>query len=197
VASLAAGRLLRPELAGAISLAIVLAIASSINATVLGASRIYYAMAEDNIFWSSLKKLHPRYGTPYVAIFSQSLLAAAMVTIGTFDQLLGYVVFFMLATSIMSGGAHLILRRQRPRQERPYRTWGYPFVPLIFIAAYGWIALQICLDKPWTSLIGLLIAATGLPFYLFWTKGKRPLSVRKEMLPEEVLIDVPPPEERN
>ena len=171
-ASLAAARLFKPEFAYAISCAIILAIASSINANVLGATRIYYAMAEDKIFWQRLRDLHPDYGTPYISILSQAVLASLMVIVGTFSQLLSYIVFFMLLTSIMTGMAIFILRRRLPDENRSYKTWGYPYVPIIFIGAYGWIAMQICVHEPWTSAAGFLIAVSGIPFYLFWARGR-------------------------
>ncbi len=173
VGQLAATTLFNSTFAGMISLAILLAIASSINATILACSRIFYAMAEDRIFWSFLKKLHPRYKTPYGSILIQGLLAALMVVWGSFDQLLGYVVLIMLLASMATGLAHLVLRVKQPNQLRAYRTWGFPLTPLVFVAAYGWIAWQISGDKPGTSLLGVLITLTGLPFYFFWSRKNK------------------------
>ena len=93
-----------------------------------------------------------------------------MVLWGSFDQLLGYVVLIMLVSSMATGVAHLTLRASRPSLSRPYRTWGYPLTPMLFIAAYGWIAWQISWEKPQTSLLGLGIALSGLPFYFFWAR---------------------------
>ena len=170
VGQLAAETLFSSAYAGLISLVIILAVASGINATLLACSRIFYAMAEDGIFWSFLKKLHPRHRTPYGSILTQGLLAAGMVLWGSFDQLLGYVVLIMLVSSMATGLAHLTLRARRPALSRPYRTWGYPLTPLLFIGAYGWIAWQISWEKPQTSLLGLVIALSGLPFYFFWAR---------------------------
>jgi APA family basic amino acid/polyamine antiporter len=72
----------------------------------------------------------------------------------------------------MTGMAAFILRWRLPDENRPYRTWGYPYVPMIFIGAYGWISLRICADQPLTSLVGFLIAVSGIPFYLFWSRRK-------------------------
>ena len=124
VGQLAAETLFSGPYAGMISLVIILAIASGINATLLACSRIFYAMAEDGLFWSFLKKLHPRHRTPYGSILTQGLLAAGMVLWGSFDQLLSYVVLIMLVSSMATGLAHLTLRARRPALFRPYRTWG-------------------------------------------------------------------------
>jgi len=155
-----------------VSFSIILAIAASINATILAGARIYYAMAVDNIFWSPLKRLHPLYNTPYVSVVSQTILACLFVLLGTFDQLLSYVVFVMILSSIATGVAHFALRWRRPDLKRPYRTWGYPLVPLLFVSFYFWIAIQIAYARPSTSLLGILITLSGLPFYLIWRRVK-------------------------
>ena len=173
VGQLTAGRLFPPVFSLAVSLAIILAIVSSINATLLAGARIFYAMAEDRIFWGWLKQLHPRFQTPHRAIVSQALLAGALVSLGTFEQLLSYVVLTMLLASIATGAAQPILRWQRPGIGRPYRTWGYPVTPLIFTAAYIWIAWQITWEKPATSLLGLAITLSGLPFYFYWISKRK------------------------
>jgi APA family basic amino acid/polyamine antiporter len=172
VAQHTAETLFNPGFTQIVSLSIVLAIAASINATILGGARIYYAMAVDNIFWSPLKRLHPTYNTPYVSVISQTVLACLFVLLGTFDELLSYVVFVMLLSSIATGAAHFALRWRRPDLTRPYRTWGYPVVPLLFISFYSWIAIQIALARPSTSVLGILITLSGLPFYLVWRRLK-------------------------
>lgn len=156
-----------------ISVAIILAICSSINATIMAGSRIFYAMSEDKIFWSFLKRLHHRFRTPHLAILSQTVLAALLVCLGTFDHLLSYVVFIMIIISVATGAAHLILRWNKPGLSRPYRTWGCPIVPVLFIIVYLWIGWQIFIEKPSTSLVGLLLAISGLPFYFFWIKSNK------------------------
>jgi len=153
--------------------AIILAICSSINATIMAGSRIFYAMSEDKIFWSFLKRLHHRFRTPHLAILSQTVLAALLVCLGTFDHLLSYVVFIMIIISVATGAAHLILRWNKPGLSRPYRTWGCPIVPVLFIIVYLWIGWQIFIEKPSTSLVGLLLAISGLPFYFFWIKSNK------------------------
>jgi APA family basic amino acid/polyamine antiporter len=170
VAQLAAETLFNPKVAQFISLAIILAISGSINATILGGTRIYYAMAEDKIFWSPLKRLHPKYGTPHFSILSQMILACILVSLGTFNQLLSYVVFVMLLSSIAAGIAHFILRQRNPDLPRSYRTWGFPVIPLLFICFYIWIAVQITYAKPLTSIAGLIITLSGYPFFVWFKK---------------------------
>ena len=168
-----AAALFNPAISLLISVAIILAICSSINATIMAGSRIFYAMSEDQILWSFLKRLHPRFHTPHLAILSQTVLAAFLVCLGTFDHLLSYVVFTIIIISVATGTAHLVLRWNRPALARPYRTWGYPIVPVLFIIVYLWIGGQIFIEKPATSLIGLCLAVSGLPFYFFWTRSNK------------------------
>lgn len=168
VAQFALQNLFNPTIAPAVSLPIMLAIAASISATVLTGPRIFYAMAEDKVFWQRLKKLHARYNTPHVAIISQAVIACILVVLGTFNQLLSCVVFVMLLSSIATGIALFILRRRHPDIHRPYRTWGYPVIPLIFVGSYAWIACQIGYSKPLISLLGVMITLAGLPFYFWW-----------------------------
>ncbi len=168
VAQVVAVRLFGTHVAIGVSIAILLAIGSCINATVMTGARVCYAMAEDGLLPSRLKAVHPRYSTPYVAIIVQAMLAIGLVALGTFDALLAYVVFAMLLSSLATGIAHIVLRIQRPSIFRPYRTMGYPAVPIVFIAAYGWIAVSIAVNSPGTSLLGLGLAFTGIPFFFFW-----------------------------
>jgi|AMWB02.1.fsa_nt_gi APA family basic amino acid/polyamine antiporter len=173
VAQLAMEHLFNPSIAGIVSLPIILAIAASINANILTGARVCYAMADDGAFWRPFRKLHPMYNTPHVAILSQTLIASLLVFIGTFDQLLGCVVFVMILSSIAVGLALFVLRRRNPGERRPYRVWGYPLVPAIFTGAYLLIAGQIFFSRPFAALAGIALAISGLPFFFRWETRKR------------------------
>lgn len=173
VAQAAAAQLFSPSLSGLISIPIVLAIAAGINANILTGARVCFAMADDSAFWSSFRRLHPLYNTPHVAILSQSAIAALLILFGTFSDLLGYVVFVMILTSVATGAALFVLRRKNPELPRPYRTWGYPLVPILFIGAYAAIAVQIAFSNPSASLLGIGIALSGLPFFFWWNSRNR------------------------
>ena len=142
-------------------------------------ARVSYAMAEDGLFWSKLRDVHARFKTPYVAVISQGVLAGILVVVGSFEALLASVVFAMMLGSIATGIAHLRLRVTRADEMRPYRTVGYPAVPLLFIVAYGWFATFIAVEKPLAALSGIGLALTGLPFYLVVTRGRRRASGEK------------------
>lgn len=179
VGQVAATRLLSPGIAAWISVAIILAMAASINATILSGARLAYAMAKDGLLWSGLGYVHEKYGVPHVAILFQAVLAGLFILFDTFENLLNSVVFVMLFSSIGSGLAHIVLRRKMPDAVRPYKTLGYPFIPALFAASYLWIAVQIAISSPVRSLIGLCITLSGLPLYFWIFRGREVLDVAR------------------
>jgi basic amino acid/polyamine antiporter, APA family len=167
VGQIAAVRLLSGWATHLVGIAVVFAIGAGINATVLAGARLSYAMATDGRIGLPLKKVHAERGTPHGAILAQACMASLFVVAESFENLLNSVVFVMLLTSIATGVAHMALRTRAPLIRRPYRTWGYPCVPLVFVASYTWIAVQIALASPGRCLAGLAITASGIPFYFF------------------------------
>ena len=165
-AELTAAKLFGPKAAWLTGAAVLLAIASCINASVMTGARVCYALAEDRIFPSALKRIHPRFSTPHTAVAAQTILAVIYVLAGSFEKILGYVVFAMLLSNIAAGIAHLKLRRSKPELQRPYKTLLAPIVPILFAAAHAWFAFQIAADQPFTSLVGIGIVLTAVPVYL-------------------------------
>ncbi len=193
VGQVAGGRLMSNGFAQVVTLAIMLAIAASINATILAGARLSYAIAKDRLFLSCFEKVHAQHGTPHVALLIQAGLACLYIAVDTFESLLSAVVFVMLLSSIGSGMAHLILRRRKPLFERPYRTMGYPFVPLLFVVAYLYIAVQIFLSSPARSVLGVLITVSGIPFYFYAIRRENEDTRDAALLPH--LLDGPGGEE--
>lgn len=152
------------------SLFICLIIFGALNSMIMTASRIYYAMSKDGLFVGMMARVHPRYGTPHISITFQAIVSCALILLGTFNQLLTYVVFAMILSSIASGVALFVLRFRHPYLNPSYKVWGYPISPIIFIFAYIWIGIQILLGKPVESIIGIGIILTGVPFYLYWRR---------------------------
>lgn len=170
VAELTAAKLFGPETARLVAIAVILSIISCINASLMTGARICYAMAEDGLFWSKLKEVHPRFATPHIAVSAQTLLAVIFVLAGSFEKLLGYVVFAMLLANTATGIAHIRLRIKRPNASRPYRTFLYPVLPIVFSAAHGGFAVAIAISEPSASLIGVGITLTSIPAYLIQKK---------------------------
>ena len=112
-------------------------------------------MAQDGVFFPALARIHPRYSTPASCILAQGLWATALTFSGSYEQLYTYVVFAMVLFHAATGAAVIVLRRTRPDAPRPYRTWGYPWVPLVFILSSLALVANTLVEKPRESGIGL------------------------------------------
>lgn len=173
IAQVAAQRLFSGPVSIAINAAILLAIASCINASVMTGSRVCYAMARDELFPAALGRIHPRLLTPHWAVLTQGALAVVLILVSSFGDLLTYVVFAMVLCSIATAAAMIVLRFRAPELSRPYRTFGYPLVPILFIATYGWIGASIVVHQFTSSMIGLILVASAVPFYFVWIRLRR------------------------
>jgi APA family basic amino acid/polyamine antiporter len=143
-------------------------------AAVIAMSRACYAMAADRMFFKAAAAVHPRYRTPHVAIAMTCAWSALLTLTGTYEQLFTWVTFASVAFGVLGGLAIFRLRRLKPDTLRPYRTWGYPLVPLLFVAGLGVLVVNTVVEKPAESLIGVLLVALGLPAYWYW-RSKRVL----------------------
>jgi APA family basic amino acid/polyamine antiporter len=173
IASDAMGVAVGPVGASIIALAILLSIAGAANSHVLTGPRVYFAMARDGLFFRKVGRVHPRFLTPHVSILALGLWSALLCLTGTFEQLFTFVVFGLWIFFGLTVGAVIILRRKRPELARPYRTWGYPFTPALFVLAALFISVNTLINKFWNSFAGLLIIALGLPAYFYWRRKEK------------------------
>src|SRR5690242_15319408 len=153
-----------------ITIAMVISALGSMNSSVLSGARPTYAMARDGIFFKIADGVHPKYRTPARALIWQLVLTSIMALSGTFEELTNLFIF---AGWIFYGLAVVALFRLRytePDMPRPYRCWGYPWVPGLFVAGALALTINIWLDRPGRSSIGLLLMLAGLPFYRYWSK---------------------------
>ena len=153
-----------------IAFVILFSITGAANGNILTAPRVFFAMARDGVFFGRFADVHPRLLTPHISILATGAWAAALSVTGTFEQLATYVVFGQWIFFGLTVGAVLVLRRARPDLRRPYRTWGYPVTPVIFIAAALYISLSTLITQPWNAAGGLAIIFAGVPAYLFWRR---------------------------
>jgi len=154
-----------------ITFAMVISALGSMNSSVLSGARVGYAMARDGIFFKIVEGIHPKFRTPGRSLIFQGVLASLMALTGTFEELTNLFIF---AAWIFYGAAVVALFRMRktePDLPRPYRCWGYPWVPGIFVAGALALTVNIWIDRPGRSSIGLLLILAGLPFYRKWSKG--------------------------
>ncbi len=156
--------------AAAVSIAAMISIFAALNGSILTGSRVPYAMARDGLFFRSVATVHPTHRTPSVSIVALSLWSCVLVLSGRFDQLFTYVIFASWILYAMATAAVIVLRRKRPEMVRPYRTLGYPAVPILFVVAAGCILISTLQNSPRESLLGLGIIAAGIPFYFYWKR---------------------------
>jgi APA family basic amino acid/polyamine antiporter len=147
---------------------------------IMSGARVYYAMAEDGIFFRSLAKVSPRWRTPVVSLIVQGIWSVALVLSGRYDQLFTYVMFMMVLSYMVTVGAVFVLRRKMPDAPRPYRCTGYPWSPLLYIVLAGMWAINAVKEKPTETTYGILIVLLGVPFYLSWWMQKRKATKAKQ-----------------
>ncbi len=142
-------------------------------AAVIAVSRACYAMAADGLFFRAAAAVHPRFRTPSGAIVLTCIWSALLTLTGTYEQLYTWVTFASVAFSALGGLAIFRLRRIKPDADRPYRTWGYPVVPIVFLIAVLALIVNTLIELPVESLVGIAIIALGLPAYRYWAHGAR------------------------
>jgi len=166
-------RILGAPGAGAVSIAAMISIFAALNGSILSGSRVPFAASRDGLFFRKLAYVHPEHKTPSVSILALNAWAALLVLSGTYDQLYEYVIFSSVILYGMATAAVIVLRFKRPDMPRPYRTVGYPVVPIVFILGVGYLVLSRLVNKPEESLKGLVIIVIGLPFYFYWKRRQR------------------------
>jgi APA family basic amino acid/polyamine antiporter len=178
VAAAAMAAILGPGAGKLIALAILVSIFSAANAVVLTASRVFYAMARDRVFFRRLAEVHPTTRTPVFAIASCCLWAMLLSVSGTFDQLLTYVVFTGWLFYALGAAAVFVYRRREPDAVRPFRVPGYPITPILFVASAGAIVLNALISTPINAVIGLGVVLAGAPAYLLWRRANARAELR-------------------
>jgi APA family basic amino acid/polyamine antiporter len=166
IAETAASVLFGSGAARLVSLAVLISTFGCLSSTILYSSRIYLPMAEDGVFFRSLARIHPTHRTPVPSLWAQTAWSIVLTVSGTYSQLYTYVVFASVVFHAMTAAALFVFRRRMPDAPRPYRTWGYPLVPALFILACLLLIGNTLKESPVESLIGLGIVALGVPAYL-------------------------------
>jgi basic amino acid/polyamine antiporter, APA family len=163
-----------PVGASIVAFIILFSILGAANGHVLTGPRVYYAMAKDGLFFRKMAEVHPRFHTPHVSILVVGLwsIALSLGPGGKFEEMLKFAVF---GAWIFLGLAVLgvfILRKKRPDLPRPYRTWGYPVTPAVFVLAALFILTNTIVKSFWNSFAGLSLIALGIPAYLYWHRKR-------------------------
>ena len=153
-----------------VSIAILISTFGCVNGLILGGGRVLYAMARDGLFFERAGTVHPRWHTPSWALWMQAGWSGVLALTGSYDRLLTYVTFSSLAFNALTVVGLFALRRSQPDAHRPYRTWGYPLTPALYLIGAVFF-LAIIVQGDWVaSLLGVGLVALGLPFY-FWFRS--------------------------
>jgi APA family basic amino acid/polyamine antiporter len=155
-----------------ISICILITTLGCTNATILMPPRVYYAMAKDGLFFPRAKEIHPDYNTPNPALWMQGFWACLLVLSGSFDQLTDMLIFAAFFFYGATAFGVFILRKREPNAERPYKVWGYPIVPALFVLFCATLIVVTCFTHPREAGLGVVLMLTGVPFYWYWTREK-------------------------
>jgi APA family basic amino acid/polyamine antiporter len=170
IGELAASALFGGGGAALFSALVMVSVFGCLNANILFGPRVFYAMARDGAFFRSMGRLGRRSRVPTAALWGQAAWSAVLCLTGTYESLYKYMVFALLLFFAATGWAVLVLRRRAPERARPYRAWGYPVVPLLFVLMCLAVFLSIVLSEPVKSLAGAGLLLAGWPAYFLWRR---------------------------
>ena len=133
--------------------------------------RVYFAQAQDGLFFKRFAEVHPRYQTPGFAILAQGVWAIVLIVSGSYETLIDYAMFAIWVSYAFMIAGVLVLRRTQPDLPRPYKMWGYPVTPLLFLAvAVGFLG-NMLVTRPVPSFAGLGLIVAGVPVYFVWKRA--------------------------
>lgn len=152
-----------------ISVAVIISTFGALNGSILSTARVQFAMARNNLFFKSLGKVHPKFATPHISLVVQGIWSAVLVLSGTFDTITDYVIFATWLFYMAGAFGVFVLRRKMPDTPRPYKVWGYPYTPILFVGFSFLFLMNTIISDTSNAMIGVVLIAAGLPIY-FWRK---------------------------
>jgi len=175
VAPLVMERLVGPAAGTAVTLLVLLSTAGAAHGSIIVGARVTFAQARDRLMLAFPGRVHPKFQSPAAALWTQALLAClAAIVLARFEKLMGGFVFTMWIFYGMSAAAIFVLRIRRPDQARPYRCWGYPLVPALFVLSSAGMTGLLIRESPRNTLPWLGVLLAGAPVYLLWRRLNRP-----------------------
>lgn len=166
-------RVAGPSGGAIVTVAALISIFAALNGSILAGARVPYAMARDGNFFEFLARVHPTHGTPSASILTLGVWSSLLVLSGQYEQLYTLVIFSSWILFAMGAASVIVLRWRQPNLPRPYRTWGYPVVPVLFVLVTLALLYAILKSSPRESGIGLGFLLVGLPFYFHWKRRRR------------------------
>jgi len=173
VASETARAALGPPGALFVAALIVVSCLGANNGFILAGARVTYALAKDGLFFKPLAALSRDAATPAVSLVVQGAWSAVLVFSGRYDQIFTYVIFVEFVFYALAAGAVIVLRRRDPGAHRPYRTWGYPATPIVFILFSAGLVVSTIWSSPREAAIGAALTLGGLPAFAWWSRKRR------------------------
>lgn len=168
VAASAAERIFGVNGASIISIAVIISTFGALNGSILATARVQFAMARDRLFFSPLGKIHPKFGTPHVSLIIQGVWSCVLVLSGSFDTISDYVIFAAWLFYMLGAYGVFVLRKKMPEVNRPYKVWGYPYTPIIFIIFSFLFLVNSIISDTQDAAMGSILILSGLPIYLYW-----------------------------
>jgi amino acid transporter len=167
---------------GATWLTVAMAISAlgALHVVVMTGARIPFAMARDGVFFQFAEHIHPSFHTPSGSLLFLGSIAALLALSGTYEELYSLFVFAVWIFFALNAIALLRLRKNEPGLSRPYRAWGYPWTPLIFLVAAVALTVNLLMIRPVRSSLGLIVIFGGIPFFYRWRKSPRPAAAPAE-----------------
>jgi APA family basic amino acid/polyamine antiporter len=146
---------------------------SALHASILATSRVPYSMARDRLFFQGLARLSKSTHVPIRSLIVLAIWSSVLALSGSYDLLTDYAIFALTMFYALTAGAVFVFRRRHPDIARPYKTWGYPVVPVLFIVVSAWLIGTTIWNTPLQSSIGLGLIVLGLPVYWYWERQNR------------------------
>lgn len=172
VAASAAEKIFGAGGASLISIVVIISTFGALNGSILSTARVPFAMARANLFFKSLGKVHPKFGTPHTSLLVQGIWSCVLVLSGSFDTITDYVIFASWLFYMLGAFGVFVLRKKMPDEPRPYQVWGYPYTPAIFVIFAFFFLVNSIVSDTENAMMGLILIATGLPIYIFWKYRK-------------------------
>jgi len=170
VGTLAAQQLIGSRGLTFINLCILVSTFGCTNGLILAGARVYYAMARHGLFFRRAAEVSATRHTPVFSLVLQALWAALLTLSGTYSDLLDYVIFAALLFYVLTVSGLFVLRRKRPDLERPYKAFGYPVLPALYVVLAALVMFDLLWVKPRFTWPGLVIVLTGVPVFFFWRR---------------------------
>lgn len=162
--------------ASIISIAVIVSTFGALNGSILSTARVCFAMSRSNMFFKKLGEIHPKFGTPHTSLIAQGIWSCFLVLSGTFDTITDYVIFAAWLFYMLGAYGVIVLRKKMPDAARPYKVWGYPYTPIIFVVFSFLFLVNTVISDLSNAAMGALLIIIGLPLYFWRTSQNKIIS---------------------